>query len=260
MAKGNLLSTLRKLALLFILIAVALGSYLSRVRSTDWVEPLWVTIYPINGDGSVVAADYIQDLQQQDFMAVEEFMRRESAKYNVGNNNPVFMKLRQPITSKPPVPPAERKILSVMWWSLKLRLWANRAQSADPEPKGDIRIFVLYYDPLANPTLQHSLGLQKGLIGVVHAFARASLNSQNNVVIAHEMLHTVGATDKYGAANYPAYPDGFAEPNKSPLLPQDRAEIMGGRIPITEDQADIPPGLRYTVVGEVTAKEINWVQ
>ncbi len=260
MAKGNLLSTLRKLTLLFVLIAVALGSYLSRVRSTDWIEPLWVTIYPINGDNSPVSQQYIEDLEQTDFAAIEDFIRRESGRYNLDNENPVFMKLRNPIVSRPPEPPEQRQVLSIMWWSLKLRLWANRAQSTDSKPKGDIRIFVLYYDPDTSPTLKHSLGLQKGLIGVVHAFAKSSLNPQNNVVIAHEMLHTLGASDKYGGSNYPAYPDGFAQPNKTPLLPQTKAEIMGGRIPITEEHADIPPGLRQVLVGEATAREINWVQ
>ena len=51
--------------------------------------------------------------------------------------------------------------------------------------------------PACATQLAHSLGLQKGLIGVVNAFASSSQAAENNVVIAHELLHTVGATDKY---------------------------------------------------------------
>ena len=61
----------------------------------------------------------------------------------------------------------------------------------------DIRLFVIYYDPKTTETLQHSLGLEKGMIGVVNALASESMAGWNNVVVAHELLHTVGATDKY---------------------------------------------------------------
>ncbi|MEM7280269.1 MAG: hypothetical protein AAF438_01370 [Pseudomonadota bacterium] len=260
MAKADGLSTLRKIILLMILAAVALGSYLSRVRSTDWIEPLWVTVYPINGDDSAETDSYINQLEQADFLDVENFIQREASRFSVGNADPLFMKLRMPIDERPPEPPASRNLLSIMWWSLRLRVWANGVERKDPEPGGDIRIFVLYYDPTVHITLRHSLGLQKGLIGVVHAFARADLNPQNNVVIAHELLHTLGATDKYQDGNYPVFPQGFADPDKQPLLPQTHAEIMGGRIPKTEDQAEIPPSLRNVVVGPTTAKEINWIQ
>ena len=59
-------------------------------------------------------------------------------------------------------------------------------------------------------------GLQKGLIGVVNAFASDEQAAQNNVVIAHELLHTVGATDKYDPrTNQPSHPDGYAEPDRA---------------------------------------------
>ena len=41
----------RLMVLLMVLLFVALGSWHSRITSTNWDEPLWVVIYPINGDG-----------------------------------------------------------------------------------------------------------------------------------------------------------------------------------------------------------------
>ncbi len=38
--------------LLYLLAMVAFGAWLTRARTTDWTESLWVTVYPINGDGS----------------------------------------------------------------------------------------------------------------------------------------------------------------------------------------------------------------
>jgi hypothetical protein len=40
--------------------------------------------------------------------------------------------------------------------------------------------------------------------------------------------------------------------------PQQFAEIMAGRTPVSEDKAVIPSGLHATLIGEKTAFEINW--
>jgi hypothetical protein len=109
--------------------------------------------------------------------------------------------------------------------------------------------------------LSHSLGLQKGLIGVVNAFASEKQAAQNDVVIAHELLHTLGATDKYDPrTNQPEFPDGYADPQRQPALPQEYAEIMAGRVPVTADRAEMPDGLDAVLIGAKTAREINWVR
>jgi hypothetical protein len=118
-----------------------------------------------------------------------------------------------------------------------------------------------YLDDARGARVRHVSGLRQGLIGVVNAFARTELDASNNVVIAHEVLHTFGASDKYDpATNAPAYPYGYAEPERHPLHPQRRAEIMAGRIPITETRASMPNGLEQCVIGAKTAREINWIR
>jgi hypothetical protein len=80
----------------------------------------------------------------------------------------------------------------------------------------------------------------------------------NNVVIAHEFLHTLGPSDKYDpATGQPSPPDGLAEPDRAPLYPQRYAEIMGGRIARAADDAIIPQSLKYVLIGPVTAAEIR---
>jgi hypothetical protein len=175
---------------------------------------------------------------------------------------PVDVYLGAEISDHPPHPPFGGNALQIALWSLRLRYWAWR--NADyPGPKPDVRMFVLYHDPERVTRVAHSLGLQKGLIGVVNAFASQAQEAQNDIIIAHEMLHTVGATDKYdtaSASHMPAYPDGYAEPDKDPLLPQEYAEIMGGRIPLSSDEAEIPESLDQVLVGPATAREINWLR
>jgi hypothetical protein len=108
--------------------------------------------------------------------------------------------------------------------------------------------------------LDNSLGLEKGMVGIVHAFAQRQMTPTNNVVITHEMLHLLGASDKYDpATNLPRYPEGYAEPERRPRHPQQWAEIMGGRIPLDAGRAEMPERLAQTLIGEQTAREINWL-
>ena len=48
--------------LLLILFFVAVSTWLTQSRSTDWNNSLWVKIYPINGDGSTESTRYIEAL------------------------------------------------------------------------------------------------------------------------------------------------------------------------------------------------------
>ena len=141
-----------------------------------------------------------------------------------------------------------------------MRYWAWRVSGHAHEPE-DIRVFVLYHDPKLTPTVPHSLGLSKGLIGVVFAFAVPDMSGENAVVIAHELLHTLGATDKYDpATNAPRFPDGYGDPAQSPLYPQQSAELMAGRIALAPDRWEQPSSLSQVVMGRGTALEILWPQ
>ncbi|TCK18350.1 hypothetical protein DFR30_1628 [Thiogranum longum] len=258
MASGGFFRKFRITLLLLVLFFVGMNSWLTKLRTTDWDEPLWVVIYPVNGDGGSATSRYINSLGADDFSDVEGFFAREAGRYDVQITEPVTVKLAPLVTERPPLPPANASTLSIMLWSLKLRYWAATHDTFNgPEP--DVQMFVVYYDPKTHQRLRHSLGLQKGLIGVVNAFAGPAQSKRNNVVIAHEFLHTVGASDKYDPQNnQPLYPEGFAEPDLDPVYPQKYAEIMAGRIPVASHDAVMPTSLSSCVVGPKTANEIHW--
>lgn len=258
MAERNFFRTLRISLLLLVLFFVGMNTWLTQLRSTDWNETLWIAVYPVNGDGSQVTADYIAGLDASVFDSIESFLASEAARYGLAISEPVTVRLAPQVQESPPMPPQDASTLAVMLWSLKLRFWA--AMNDDfPGPEPDVRMYVVYHDPARNQRLRHSLGLQKGMIGVVNAFAARSQSQRNNVVIAHEFLHTLGATDKYDpATNQPLFPEGYAEPDRQPLYPQRRAEIMGGRIPLSDHQAVMPKSVRGSLIGTQTAMEINW--
>lgn len=244
--------------LLLILAAVALGTWRAKTRSVEWKYTLPVNVYLINGDASDVAAEYMRNLKLSDFKPLEAFMQEEAARYGHASRATIEVRLGGILATQPPAPPQDGSVLKVIFWSLKMRWWAFR----HAETKGagqQVKLFLLYFDPALSNRLAHSTGLQKGLIGRVNVFASRDMASQNNVVIAHEFLHTLGATDKYDlATNQPIFPDGYAIPEQQPLLPQRFAEIMAGRTPLSENKAAIPEGLHEAVIGEKTAAEINW--
>jgi hypothetical protein len=249
---------IRILILLLVLAFVALNTYFDRVYSTDWNIPLRVAVYSINGDGTDESERFIGELNDDAYVALEAFFEKEAARYNVRMERPVRFTGAQQLREAPPMIDPDAGAPGIALWSLRTRYWAWRApKPAGPAP--DVKLFVQYHDPRRSPSLPHSMGLQKGLFAIVNVFADRSMLGSNDVVVAHELLHTLGATDKYDLrTNQPAFPDGFAEPAREPRYPQVRAELMGGRIPITSDEADTPASLRQVVVGPATAAEIGW--
>lgn len=252
---------LRIAVLAYVLVMVAVTTWLTKERSTDWDETLYMAIYPVNGDGGEPSRNYLDALDEPVFEPIADFFAKEGARYGVTLERPIAIELGKQIAEPPPAPPESPNPLEIAWWSLRLRWFAWRTEHAQSLPAPDIRMFVVYYDPETHERLAHSLGLAKGLIGVVNAYADREYDGRNDVVIAHELLHTLGATDKYDpATSLPRFPDGFAEPRRKPLYPQRLAEIMGGRIPLSETVAEMPDALGFCVVGERTAREIRWAQ
>ena len=261
MARSGFFRTLRITVLLYILAMVALGTWLSQRRSTDWDASLWVDVYAIAGDAGESTARYLERLDDQSFASVEAFFSREAKRYGLVLERPVRVELAGILRELPPRPPAQANPWQAMRWSLNMRYWAYSATRAIDRPTPDIQVFVIYHDSSQEVVLDRSVALRKGLIGVVNGFASRNMAQKNNFIIAHELLHTLGASDKYELTdNQPIAPDGLADPDIDPLYPQSQAEIMGGRIALAPDRADMPAGLRQTVVGAATAREINWLE
>jgi hypothetical protein len=149
--------------------------------------------------------------------------------------------------------------LDVLSWSLRMRWLAARLQWQNSGPSGDIVVFAVFHQPNAELALDRSTALEKGQIAVANLFADRAARGSNSMVLAHELLHTLGATDKYApATNLPRFPDGYAAPEAKPLLPQSKAELMAGRIPLDATRAEIPHDLDKVVIGAATALEIGW--
>jgi hypothetical protein len=235
-AERTFFGTVRLAILLAVLVFVALGAWLDRRRSTDWDGTLRVTVYPVAADTDSVTTRFVAGLDDAAFSDLTDFMADEAARYAVGIDEPVSVRVSHAVRELPPAAPTDPGPLRVALWSLKLRYWAWRV-AAD------------------------STGLQKGLVAVTHLFAGDEASGGNDVVLTHEFLHTLGATDKYDLRNgQPQAPLGLGDPAQNPLYPQQTGEIMAGRIALNSHEAAIPDSLEQMTVGPVTAREIGWLR
>ncbi len=257
-----MLTLLRKGILVYVLILVAVGHWLTTQRSTSWDRPLSVAVYPINGDGSQRSAQYIEDLEWDAFKSIDRFLVEEAEHYGVQIGEPVHTVLAERIVSQPPAPPQGGNALQIMLWSLKLRYWSwSVDRGADP-PSSDVEIFVRYFDPEVTPPAGPFPRAPEGSDRRGERLRRPARQAgSNKVIIAHELLHTLGASDKYDpATGQPIFPYGYAEPDANPALPQELAELMAGRIPLSSAESQIPHSLEQVVIGARTAEEIRWRQ
>lgn len=253
---------LRIFILLFILATVVLSNWRAKVRVADWRYPLRVAVYPINGDQSAATQAYIYQLKVNAFEPVADYLDEESKRYNLlmSYGKPISLVLAPEVNSQPPAPPPGGNILQNILWSLQFRYWAYRADNSTGA-RPHIRLFVRFFDPATHEVVPNSVGLEQGMMAIVNNYASKKFEARNNVVITHELLHTVGAQDKYDPrTNQPLHPHGYAEPDAEQLYPQRWAEIMGGRIPLSPNTATMPRGLNETLIGDQTAHEIHWLK
>ncbi len=250
----------RIFVLLVILAVVASTALMQRWQAQSWQRIQVITVYPINLQGDAATDTYIDQLNDSAFADIAPYFQAQARQFGLPLSTPVQVVLGRRVRDLPPPVPQQGGVLSAMTWSLKMRWWAWR-KTPPSSPVPDVRLYLLYHPGDFNGPLPHSTGLEKGRMGLVHLFASRAQQGPNQVVIAHEALHTFGASDKYDPATLmPAFPDGYAAPDQQPTLPQDQAELMAGRIPVRPTEARMPASLAQTVIGRRTAEEINWLR
>jgi len=253
-----------KLVRIFFWVVVVLAALMQlwlEYQTLQWRQSLNVALYPINVDGTPVVDAYIASLRPQDFEVIAQFFSREAQKYQLPLSRPISLYLGPEIHDVPPAPPAVNgHLLDIILWSLKFR-WFGWGHQPDVGEPIDIKLYLLYHDPGKHRHLLHSTALHKGRIGRVNLFAENSQHATNAVIIGHELLHTLSASDKYNlSTSLPLFPQGYAEPYAQPLYPQSMAEVMAGKVPQTTQQARMAKSLGEVVIGRLTAREIGWLK
>jgi len=254
----NVFKLIRVVALLSILFVVLVGTWMDERRLASWQRPVWVTIYPIVANGDADTWNYASHLDETSFEEINRFFQRDLQLYGI-SLTPAFNFQIAPLTEElPPAIPDRHSPVAIAIWSLKMRWWSWIMGRKDGLISPDIQMFVLYHAVGGESEMKISVGMRKGMYGLVKGYASSSRSSYNQMVIAHELLHVLGATDKYVfSTGDPEYPSGYAAPDQRPLFPQTQAEIMGGKIPISAYQTALPDSLEECRIGHKTAEEIG---
>ncbi len=257
----SLFKLVRIVILLSILFVILAGTWITERRLASWAQPIWVTLYPIVETDNSAAMRFAQTLEVEDFDAINRFFSAEVARYNVNMAAPLQFQLAPVSSEIPPSIPERHSTVAIAWWSLHMRWWAWLREKPGDLIAPDIQIFLIYHEPGEFSEMRMSVGMRKGRYGLVKAYTGANNRNYNHVVIAHELLHVLGASDKYAfETGDPIHPDGYADPNKQPLFPQNRAEIMAGVIPLSATQHVLPGSLEQCRIGQLTAEEIGLFQ
>lgn len=250
---------LRLTVLIVLLVLVAHHQWNERTRHARWDAPLFVAIYPFSGDASSAATQAAKSLDRTKLAAsINDYLAEQAARYGLELPRAFYIEIGAAPRRIPPPPPIDGHFLQRMSWVAQVRWWRWRFDEQGLDP--DIIVLAGYHDPESSPILPHSTGLQPVRLVISNLFAGSRWHGANEVVLLHEILHTLGATDKYDiSSGLPLFPQGFAEPERQPLLPQRYAELMAGRIPINASEAIQAASLSQTLIGPETAREIHWV-
>ncbi len=245
--------------LLYLLAFVAAGTLIESREATNWDYALRVIVYPVAGDSSTGVQAHIDSLTSERFHTIESFLTREAERHELPLETPLRITLAPERGTR--IPELERGAsrLDILLWSLRMRWAATRLAWNSDLPDPDITLFAVFHDTGTHAVLDSSTALRKGLIAIANLYATPRQAGSNDVVMAHELLHTIGATDKYSLRTLqPQFPIGYVEPDRQPLHPQRFTEIMAGRRALSESQAEMPASLRNVRLGADTAREIGW--
>lgn len=225
----------------------------------DWDRTLRVAVFPCNVDGSAAVEAHIAGFGQSDLDRISDYFTSQAERHRPALQRPFELVLGPPIANSPPMPDAASGPLGRLGWAIAIRVW--RLRFDDQGLAADI-IAVACFNPVTEvPPSLHSIGIAELGLAVANLPAAESHRGYARVLLAHEILHTVGADDLYDpVTGLPVFPAGYAEPNREPRYPQEKAELMAGRIPLQPGRAVQAMALDDTRIGPRTAREIGWLR
>lgn len=232
----------------------------ARRARTTWQRPLRVVLVLVEREPLPPA---MLALMTTRIFELERRLEQEYARYTGRTGRPIEIVVRASGRADAPPPSLEGDgPLDLLSHSVRLWRWTS---ARDSEAKVewatyDSRIYLALRPAAAAGTAfvegESELG---GRVGIAQADVGVGDLDFALFVAAHELLHTLGASDKYDASGEALFPQGFAQPQRSPLWPQPGAEIMARNVPIAPGRERPPETLGELYIGESTAREIGWV-
>jgi len=255
---------LRIAVLLAILAAVLLWAYndVSRRRArNDWRRTLSVAVVILYR--GPVEAEALESLRAGT-RTLQDRLAEELARYQPRSARPFALQAVGPfaVSADPPVP-AGSALPDLARYSLNLWRYLRRVNSmaGPPATSADMTVYVITRVPSSEERTQvEGMGEQGGKVGIVRVELDAKMVDFALFVTAHELMHTLGASEKYDAAGRTLIPAGLADPLLSPLYPQKCADVMARNVVIGPNEERPPDSLEELCVGPITAREIGWAR
>jgi hypothetical protein len=248
--------------LLAILAAVALWAWRdvrSRRERNTWARPLSVAIVLVRRgplEASAIAA-FRNRIPALGTRLADEFHR-----YRPRAMHPFAFTFIGPVDSADSPPKAASdSFLDAAKNSWSLWRWTSRIDRAAGLDTSayDSRVYVAARPPATQESeMVEGESEDGGRVATVGVELDVSMADFALFVTAHELLHTLGASDKYDSAGRTLVPAGLAEPDRVPRLPQFFAEVMARNRPVAPGRERPPDGLDQLAVGPATAAEIGW--
>lgn len=231
-----------------------------RRERNEWTRTLDVGLILVRR-GPVPAQD-LEAIRRR-VVALESVLMAEMRAYRPVTHRPFQFTVYGPVTAMadPPSAPDDDGWASLLRYSFEQWSYLRRIDEAADVPtrRLDTRIYLF---------LRPGTGVKDGIEGVSELGGRVGMVSVDLgedmadfalFVATHEMLHTLGASDKYAPDGRILVPSGLGDPLQRPLYPQRRTEVMARHRAVDETHDEPPDGLDELAVGVETAREIGWL-
>jgi hypothetical protein len=250
------------LAILAGVLLYAWGDIRRRELRTDWKRTLRVVL--VLAPLEPLEEDAVSTLRTGTKL-LEQRLADEMKRYRRGKRpfSVTLVALPHGTVDPPPRPPADPDDwLGTLGFNWELRRWIGAVDDrADVDADlFDARVYLAATNGDGIRTLSvEGTGQQGGRVGVVNIDLASSMVDLTLFVAAHELFHILGATDKYDADGNVMLPDGLADPERTPLYPQDGAELMARHRAIGPSDSVMLESLDELRIGPATAREVRWV-
>lgn len=261
-ARSRTFYKIRVAVLLVILLGVALYAWrdVERRRSrTDWSRTLDVALVLVEREPVATSAtDNVKSRSD----ALEDRLAEEMRRFRADGSQPFRIHVFGPVKMTDAAPkPGEPGFVSdarFAWDSWRYTSAIDDAVDLDAG-RFDTRIYMVLSPPSSSKLkLIEGTSEQGGRVGIVDVELDDTMVDFALFVAAHELFHTLGATDKYDASGAIFIPDGLAEPDRQPRFPQPFVELMARHRPVSPEATKPPKSLDELRVGAKTASEIGW--
>jgi hypothetical protein len=247
------------LAVLAVVLVHAARDVLARRSRNEWRRTLDVALVVVTEPGTDSAA--IAELRSR----TSELARRLTAEfrhYRPDGPPPFAFVHYGPVPLDHAVPVVDGDGLGAAAryaWDLHGFTRDTDVRAGVPSGGFDARLYLVVRPPSERGVVEGA-GEHGGRVGIARADLTHRTLDLALFVAAHELFHTLGATDHYGPDGRALVPEGLAEPELTPQFPQRKAELMARNRPVSAREERRPESLDELGVGPSTAREVGWTK